>query len=123
MMVNPIMEIEEVTLENVVDKIKNFYDENEWNFITVNGTDLDGQIQLDWLFSKYKEKNLIKIFRTFVSYDDKIPSVVPVIPSAWLAEWELADLFGLDVENAATGVFIAPDAPKAPLRKDSKWEK
>ena len=121
MMINPDMQIEEVTLENVVEKIKDFYDENEWNFITVNATDLGGELQIDWLFSKYRAKNIIKIFRAQdVSYDAFIPSIVPVVPSAWLAEWELADLFGLDVENAATGVFIAPDAPKAPLRADTK---
>ena len=120
MNINPILDIEEVTLENVVDKIKEFYDENVWNFITVNATDLGGELQIDWLFSKYKDKNIIKIFRTITSYDTFIPSIVPIIPSAWLAEWELADLFGLEVENAATGVFIAPDGPKAPLRADTK---
>jgi ech hydrogenase subunit D len=92
--------------------------------MTVNATDLGGKLQIDWLFSKYKDKNIIQIFRIpEVGYDAKIPSIVSVIPSAWLSEWELADLFGLDVENAATGVFIAPDAPKAPLRKDGSWEK
>ncbi len=121
MMINPDMQIEEVTLDNVVEKIKDFYDESEWNFITVNATDLGGKLQIDWLFSKYGAKNIIKIFRAQdVSYDAFIPSIVPVIPSAWLAEWELADLFGLEVENAATGVFIAPDGPKAPLRADTK---
>jgi Ni,Fe-hydrogenase III component G len=120
MTINPIMEIEEVTLEEVVDKIAQFYDPNQWNFITINGTDLGGKIQVDWLFSKYFEKNRIKIFRAFVDYDAKIPSILSIIPSAWLAEWELADMFGLEVEGAQTGVFVAPDAPKAPLRKDTK---
>lgn len=92
--------------------------------MTVNATDLEGKLQIDWLFSKYKEKNIIQIFRiSVVDYDAKISSIVSIIPSAWLSEWELADLFGLDVENAATGIFIAPDAPKAPLRKDCSWEK
>jgi ech hydrogenase subunit D len=124
MTINPEITIKEVTLDNVVEKIKNFYDENIWHYITVNATDLGGKLQIDWLFSKYKEKNIIQIFRIpEVGYDAKIPSIVSIIPSAWLSEWELADLFGLDVENAATGVFIAPDAPKAPLRKDGSWEK
>ena len=120
MMINPELEIVEVELEKVVDEIKNFYDEKKWNFITVNATDLGDKLQIDWLFSPYFEKNKIKIFRVFCGYDAKIPTIVPVIPSAWLAEWELADLFGLDVENATTGVFIAPDSPKAPLRADTK---
>jgi len=124
MTINPQITIKEVTLENVVEEIKNFYDEAKWHYITVNATDIGGKLQIDWLFSKYKEKNVIQIFRVLdVEYDAKIPSIVDIVPSAWLSEWELADLFGLDVENALTGMFIAPDAPKAPLRKDSSWEK
>jgi len=123
MMINPQMTVEEVGLEEVVDKIKEFYDENEWNYITVNATDLGDKLQIDWLFSKYRAKNDIRIFRVFCDYDAKIPSIVPVVPSAWLSEWELADLFGLDVENAATGVFIAPDGPKAPLRASTEFGK
>jgi len=121
MMVEPIMNIEEVTLENVVEKTKQFYKEDEWNFITVNGTDLKGELQIDWLFSKYNDKNIIQIFRAVVSFEDKIPSIVPVIPSAWLAEWELGDMFGVDVENAAKNVFIAKDSIQAPLRADTKF--
>jgi len=120
MIVNPIINIDEVTLENVVEKIKEFYKEDEWNFITVNGTDIKGELQIDWLFSKYNDKNIIQIFRTVVDFNQKIPSIVPIIPSAWLAEWELADMFDVDVENAAKGVFIAPDSIKAPLRADTK---
>lgn len=119
-MINPVMEIEEVTLENVVKVIEEFYDPYRWNFITINGTDIGGKIQLDWLFSKYFEKNQIKIFRAIVNYDDFIPSIVPVIPSAWLAEWELTDMFGLNVENSIPGMFIADDGPKAPLRQDTQ---
>ena len=120
MMVEPIMNIEEVTLENVVSKIKEFYKEDEWNFITVNGTDIGGKLQIDWLFSKYNDKNIIQIFRTVVDFNQKIPSIVPVIPSAWLAEWELGDMFGVDVENAAKNVFITKESIQAPLRTDTK---
>jgi len=120
MIVNPIMNIEEVTLENVVSKIKEFYQEDKWNFITINGTDIKGELQIDWLFSKYDDKNIIQIFRTIVNFEEKIPSIVPVIPSAWLAEWELGDMFGVDVENAAKNVFIAKDSIQAPLRASTK---
>jgi len=124
MIINPNITIKETSLENIVNDIKDFYNENEWNYITVNATDLGGKLQIDWLFSKYKAKNIIQIFRIpEVSYDAKIPSIVSILPSAWLSEWELGDLFGLEVENAMCGVFIAPDTPKAPLRKDSSWEK
>jgi Ni,Fe-hydrogenase III component G len=120
MMINPEITYYEATVDNVVDLIKDWYDENKFHYVTVNATDNGGNVTIDWIFSKYYDKNKLTVFRAEnVSYDTKIPSIVTVVPSAWIAEWELADLFGLDVENAAKGVFIEPDAPQAPLRKDS----
>lgn len=118
MMINPEITFMEATIENVVDLIKDWYDENQYHYVTVNATDNGGNVTIDWIFSKYYDKNKLTVFRAEnVPYDAKIPSIVSVVPSAWIAEWELADLFGLDVENAAKGVFIEPDAPQAPLRK------
>jgi Ni,Fe-hydrogenase III component G len=118
-MINPEIEFIEVTLENVVEKITNWYDETKYNYVTVNATDLGDNLVIDWIFSKYYDKNKLVVFRVENVDDTKtIPSLAKVIPSVWLAEWELSDLFGLNVENAAKGVFIQPDAPKAPLRKD-----
>jgi Ni,Fe-hydrogenase III component G len=119
-MINPEMTFIEVTLNDVIEKIKEWYDEKAYHYVTVNATDSGEGVTIDWIFSKYYDKNKITVFRAVnVPYDAKIPSIVDVVPSAWIAEWELADLFGLDVENAAKGVFLEPDAPKAPLRKDS----
>lgn len=118
MMINPEITFIEVNVENVVDMIKGWYKEDKYHYVTVNATDNGGNLTIDWIFSKYYDKNKLTVFRAEnVSYDTKIPSIVSVVPSAWIAEWELADLFGLDVENAAKGVFIEPDGPQAPLRK------
>ena len=118
MMINPEITFIEVNIENVVDMIKGWYKEDKYHYVTVNATDNGGNLTIDWIFSKYYDKNKLTVFRAEnVSYDTKIPSIVSVVPSAWIAEWELADLFGLDVENAAKGVFIEPDGPQAPLRK------
>ena len=120
MMINPEITFFEATLDNVVDLIKSWYDESKYHYVTVNATDNGGSVTIDWIFSKYYEKNKLVVFRVEnVEYSVKIPSIVSVVESAWIAEWELADLFGLDVENATKGVFIEPDAPQAPLRKDS----
>jgi Ni,Fe-hydrogenase III component G len=117
-MINPEITFFEATLDNVVDLIKSWYDESKYHYVTVNATDNGGSVTIDWIFSKYYEKNKLVVFRVEnVEYSAKIPSIVSVVESAWIAEWELADLFGLDVENATKGVFIEPDAPQAPLRK------
>ena len=118
MTINPEITFFEATLENVVDLIKSWYDKKKYHYVTVNATDNGGNVTIDWIFSTYYDKNKLVVFRVQnVSYDEKIPSIVNIVPNAWIAEWELADLFGLDVENAAKGVFIEPDAPQAPLRK------
>ena len=117
-MINPEIAFIEVNLQNVVENIKSWYEEDKYHYVTVNATDNGNGVTIDWIFSKYYDKNKLVVFRAEnVGYDEKIPSIVSVVPSAWIAEWELADLFGLDVENAAKGVFIEPDAPQAPLRK------
>jgi len=118
MMINPEITLFDANVDNVVDLIKAWYDEKKYHYVTVNATDNGGSVTIDWIFSKYYEKNKLVVFRAEnVLYETKIPSIVSVVPSAWISEWELADLFGLDVENAAKGVFIEPDAPQAPLRK------
>jgi Ni,Fe-hydrogenase III component G len=120
MMINPEITFFEATLDNIVELIDAWYDKSKYHYVTVNATDLGGNLVIDWIFSAYYEKDRLFVFRVEnVDYNARIPSIVPAVPSAWIAEWELADLFGLDVENAAKGVFIEPDAPQAPLRKDS----
>jgi len=117
MTINPEITFFEATTKNIVELIKTWYDENKYHYVTVNATDNGENLTIDWIFSKYFEKNKLVVFRAIVDYDEQIPSIVEIIPSAWISEWELADLFGVDVENAAKGVFIEPDAPSAPLRK------
>ncbi|WP_456455082.1 NADH-quinone oxidoreductase subunit C [Thermovibrio sp.] len=113
------MEVEEikVPLREVRKTIKGFYEPKKWHFITVNGTDLGGKVELKWFFSKYGEEEVFKVIVSEASYDEEIPTITYLIPSAWISEWELADLFDLNVENAKKGLFLEPDSPKAPLRR------
>ena len=113
------MKIEEikVPLREIRRAIKEFYDPERWHFITVNGTDLGGKVELKWFFSSYEDVNTYTVFVSEAGYDDEIPTITYIIPSAWISEWELADLFGLNVEGAKKGLFLDPDSPQAPLRR------
>jgi Ni,Fe-hydrogenase III component G len=113
------MRVEEikVPLRDVRKTVKEFYNEEEWHFITVNGTDLGGKVELKWFFTRYGEEEYFKVVSSVASYDDEIPTITYIVPSAWIAEWELADLFDLKVEGAKKGLFLDPDSPKAPLRR------
>jgi Ni,Fe-hydrogenase III component G len=107
-----------VNLSNLREKIKEIYDEKDYHFITINGTDNGEKIEIKYFFAKYgKEEKPIAISLE-IDYDQTLPSITDIIPSAWIAEEELKDLLGVNVEGAKGGVFLEPDSPKAPLRKN-----
>ncbi len=123
-MINPQMEFIKVTLENIKETIKKWYNPNKYHYVTINATDTGKDITIDWIFSDLKEKNKIYIFRAEnIDYEDFIPSIKNIVKISWLAEFELSDLFGLNVQDAPKGVFLENDSIKAPLRKETKWEK
>jgi len=119
-MINPDIIFFETNLDNVVKDIKNWYEYEKYHYVTINGIDEGGKLTIDWIFSDYNEKNKLYVFRAKeVSFNSLIPSIVDIIPSAWLAEWELTDMFGIQVENTQKGLFIKDKNVVAPLRKDS----
>ena len=119
-MINPDLIIKEVSLDSIKDEIREWYNEDSYHYVTVNAVDSGESLTIDWIFSEYGVKNKIYIFRAKdVTYDSLIPSLVEIIPCTWLSEWDLADMFDLNIENAVKGVFLEPEAPKAPLRKES----
>ncbi len=119
-MISQNIEYFEVGLSNVKEEIKKWYDKDKYHYVTINAVDNTGNVTLDWIFFDY-EKDRWYVFRiNEVGYDELIPSITDVIASSWIAEWELVDLFGLNVENTPKGLFIKDPDIVAPLRKDSK---
>ncbi len=115
------MKVEEikVPLREVRRTVKGFYNPEEWHFITVNGTDLGGKVELKWFFCRYEKEEEFRVIVAEASYEDEVPTLTYIIPSAWISEWELADLLGLNVEKAKKGLFLDPESPEAPLRRGS----
>jgi len=106
----------EVSLESIREDIKEFYNEKEWHFLTVNGVALkDEKIEIQWIFSKYDAKNEIVIFYTEINKDDVVPSVVDMIPSAMISQREVVDMFGVVVEGSEKGLYLDEDSMTAPL--------
>ncbi len=119
-MINPELIIQEVTLDSVKSTLLDWYDADKYHYVTVNAIDDGESLTIDWIFSEYEVKNKIYIFRAEgVDYKAEIPSMMDVYPSAWVSEWDLADMFDLNMENAVRGMFLEPEAPTAPLRKES----
>ena len=112
------MEIRETTLANVVGEIEAFYQPREWHFTTMNALDTGENLLIQWIFNSYTEKDTNVVFTAPAGYDEPIPSVSRLIPSAWIAEAEMKDLLGANVEGTPSGLFLDEDGATTPLRKN-----
>ena len=111
----------ETTIDKVRDDIANFYKFDQHHFIVMNAIDMGGEkIEVQWFFHDYADASVETMFYLFCSPADSIPSMGSFIDSAWVAESELADLLGLNIENAIKGFVLEPDSKVAPLRKTKK---
>lgn len=112
------MEIRETSLADVVSQIETFYQPRQWHFVTMNAIDTGENLLIQWLFNSYEEKDVTVAFTAPAGYDEPIPSVNHLIPSAWIAEAEMKDLLGANVEGTPSGLFLEEDSNPAPLRKN-----
>ena len=105
-----------ISLEDLRNTINEFYDDSVWHFITLNGLALeDDKIEVQWIFSKYESSDDIVIYYAEIQPQDIVPSVVDIIPSAIISQRELVDMFGVDVEGSAKGLYLDEDSPQMPL--------
>ena len=110
----------ETTLSALLSDIRAFYIPKEWHFLSVNGVDLgEGKIELQWIFSAYGVKDEIVIYYALSDYETPVPSIVSLIPSAFMGEREIVDMFGLSVEGAERGLYLDEDSRQHPLRGES----
>jgi NADH:ubiquinone oxidoreductase subunit C len=110
----------ETMLPTLLHDLGRFYEPKVWHFLTVNGVDLgEGAIELQWIFSKYGAKDEVVVYYALSDYDTAVPSVTSLIPSAFLGEREVVDMFGLAVEGAERGLYLDEDSRPHPLRRES----
>ncbi len=108
------------TLKTLLQDIGAFYDPAKHHYITLNGIDLgEGKLELQWIFSTYGEVDALQVFHLVTDFTTPIPSVVPLIPSAYMSEMEVVDLFGVAVGDQPKGLYLDPDSRPNPLRKES----
>ena len=110
----------ETTLASLMDDLSVFYEPKQWHFLTVNGVDLgEGKIELQWIFSKYGAKDEVVVYFALCDYDTAVPSVAALIPSAYLGEREIVDMFGVKIDGADAGLYLDADSKQRPLRRES----
>ncbi|MEA3522204.1 MAG: NADH-quinone oxidoreductase subunit C [Campylobacterota bacterium] len=109
-----------VTLEDVREKIKDFYDEKLWHFISLNGVALeDKKTEIQWMFSKYECLDDVVVYYAEIAQEDVVPSVVDMIPSAIISQRELVDMFGVEIEGSEKGLYLDKDSLQMPLSRCS----
>ena len=105
-----------VTLENIRENIKNFYDEKLWHFITLNGVALeDSKTEIQWIFSKYESLNDVIIYYVEINQEEVVPSIVDMIPSAIISQREIVDMFGIEIDGSEKGLYLDSDSIQMPL--------
>lgn len=105
-----------VSLATVVEEIASFYDYKKWHFITLNALALSNNLlEVQWIFSKYEALDDVIVYYAEIAYDEKIPSIVEMIPSAIISQRELVDMFGVEVEGSTKGLYLDEDSMQMPL--------
>jgi Ni,Fe-hydrogenase III component G len=106
----------EISKEELNQIVRSFFDPKRHHLVSVHGLDIGGQVEIQWVFSN-RNDGAITVFASIFDYSDKVPSFRDVLPSSWIHEAEIKDMFGLDVDGAEFGLFLEKDGIKAPLRK------
>jgi len=105
-----------VSIDSIKDEIQNFYHEKIWHFLTINGVAIDdNKIEVQWIFSKYEAMNEIIIYYIEIGYNDIVPSIIDIIPSAIISQRETVDMFGISIENSPKGLYLDEDSQQMPL--------
>lgn len=109
----------ETTRECFMADIEAFYDASQWHFITINCLDTGEGFEVQYFFAKYECVDEVVCYYFHSPYEAQIPSIVPLIPSAYLGEGEMVDMFGIEIEGIQKGMFLDEDSLQTPLRRGS----
>jgi len=108
----------ETNSKNLLKDIGEFYDSKKYHYITVNGVDLGDKMEVQYLFSQYGNKEEVVCYFLYADYNEEIPSIISLIPPAFLGEGEAVDMFGIKIKDIEKGLLLEKDSMQAPLRKN-----
>ncbi|MEM3396659.1 MAG: NADH-quinone oxidoreductase subunit C [Thermoplasmata archaeon] len=111
-----------VTKENLLDEVKKLA-ENDARFVIATCVDLGEKLEIIYHFDTLGEKPNLVNLRLQFSPDEEIPSISSIYPCATLIECEIVDMFEAKIKGIPHGMLLAPDSPKAPLRKKKEEKK
>ena len=108
----------ETSLDTLKSDISNFYKADAHQFMVMNIVDMGEKLEIQWFFADYAHPCDITCFYTLSEPTTQIPSIAGIVGGAWVAEAELVDLMGVEIENAKKGFVLEDDFEGgSPLRK------
>jgi len=109
--------MQEIKIENLIEEITSFYDPKLHHFVCLNANDLgENRLKLQWIFTFYNQEDNYQIFWTICSFDEVLPTITKIIPSAIMSEAEIVDLFGVQIKDIRGGLYLDETSPISPLR-------
>ena len=110
-MMDNIQIVEKDKVKSALTKMK----KDGYRLITVIASMKDGKLEITYpLESKKREFASV---RTTYELTDTITSVQDIYMNAMLYEWEIVDLFDVNVENCPEGIYLEPEK-KGYFRRD-----
>jgi ech hydrogenase subunit D len=86
--------------------------------ITIVGYDAGSEVQVSYFFQPWPA-GTAEVYRVVVPKhggNEEIDSITPIFPAAYIAENEVAEMFGVRVKGVP-GRFFLPDSATSPLRR------
>ena len=110
-MIENLQTVKKGDLKDALNKFK----AKDYRMITIIGAVREERLELTYaLESKQHEFAAV---RTHYEFDEEVKSVQGIYLNAMLYEWEISDLFDVDVENAPKGALLEPEK-RGPFRRD-----
>jgi len=111
------MDVKTVTQQEMQDVARRMKAANT-RLITIVGYDAGDAIQVSYFFQPFPEGKA-EVYRVVVPKhggNEEVESITPIFPAAYIAENELAEMFGVHVKGVP-GRFFLHESINAPLRR------
>ncbi len=110
-MIENLQTVPKAELRDALNKLK----AKDYRLITIIGAVRMDRLELTYALES-KQREFAGV-RTHYEFDEEVKSVQDVFLNAMLYEWEISDLFDVDVENAPKGALLEPEK-RGPFRRD-----
>lgn len=105
------------SLRDFRDRIRELYRPEKIHYIGVDAYEDEEGIEVRYWFFDYEKKEAVMV-RVPLGEGIRVPTISDIVKPAFMGEWEIADLFGIEIEGRVKNFFLSPDSPRAPLLKE-----